>query len=397
MTDVAEIRESFDSRGYRLIEQLGAGSYGEVQLYYNPVVGFRAVKFINASVFTEREVRCLCALRHVATTRVYAYGIPSDPGLHPWIEMAYIPGGTLCELIASRRTRLTDDESLTILYGTAHVLRALHSQGIVHRDVKSGNVFIDEYMEPHLGDFGFARQMGSDMTGCLGTLIYAAPELLGEGRLKYGTAVDVWAFGMLVYEVRTGQVPSWGTTIQEKIREAIIKGVGVPQLHTDDPFYSLFAGCVVHDPDKRWTMDRCVMALDALGGDRLTAYKQKLAEWKEPEKVTIDAIQRLADAGFVMSCFALGVIRARGIGAGKDFSVAAHYLRKAEAKGWGPAGKYLLYLMDKGKVTEGVDGEMRAIEERAGNFDEAMRRGEPRGLYMSQFRELPESDGMPRL
>jgi serine/threonine protein kinase len=85
-----------------------------------------------------------------------------DPDSDLWIEMEFLPGGTLCEFLSSQlKSRkyppLIPTEIMIILYGVANVLEKLHEQEVIHRDVKSLNIFIGGNGEPRLGNFGFAR------------------------------------------------------------------------------------------------------------------------------------------------------------------------------------------------------------------------------------------------
>jgi serine/threonine protein kinase len=391
----------FPSGDYELIDCLGEGSYGVVDLYWKKGIGFRAVKTYKPDVFAGdvgllntrfwREVEILASLRHPATTRIYAAGFPGGTGdclpFEPWIEMEYIPAGTLSMLLAMRlgpgqspaapatkSPPLTTTESLIILYGIAHVLERLHSQNSVHRDVKSLNVFLDKDGEPHLGDFGFARTAAPFMSGNAYTLTHAAPEVLSSelDPVPYGFAADVWAFGMLIFEVRTGLWP-FVMSVQPrpdatKIHEFIRCGENLPTLSEGDPFDSLYRGCIEMDPAKRQTMAYCVAWLsdaaltDRLGRidrDRFDAYRRKLADpWKDPEPPTLEIIEALAERGSLTSNYTLAVLYLKGFLVPQSFIVSAKCARAAAIGWWKPAIQLIRSILADGLANEEYEGEL---------------------------------------
>lgn len=96
------------------------------------------------------------------------------------------------------------------LIGISNAMKYLHQQGIIHRDLKSDNVLMDEYFYPKICDFGLSRifpeSLSSSITSCIGTPIYMAPELFDE-EVHYTKKIDVFAFAILAYEIISEKVP----------------------------------------------------------------------------------------------------------------------------------------------------------------------------------------------
>jgi serine/threonine protein kinase len=119
--------------------------------------------------------------------------------------MAYLPGGTLSRRIAGAPDGLPLADSICITSQVASALDYAHAQGIVHRDVKPGNIMLDARGNAYLGDFGIAQTPGAGSPAPLGTFAYMAPELLaGE---KASPASDVYSLGVVAFEMLSGSRP----------------------------------------------------------------------------------------------------------------------------------------------------------------------------------------------
>ena len=161
----------------------------------------------------EREGRMLASVRHESIPTVHAAGVV--PGFH-YVAVDLVEGTTLRELIRGGASSLPcpgDPRWLPFLLGVLHriagALGAAHARGIVHRDVKPGNVLVDREERPFLVDFGLAREQdvtGTTLTyGFVGTPQYASPEQVrGE---PLGPASDVFSFGVLAFEAVCGRRP----------------------------------------------------------------------------------------------------------------------------------------------------------------------------------------------
>lgn len=142
---------------------------------------------------------------------VTIYDIGDEAG-RPYIVCQYVQGGTVTELLNGREgRRLTLEEAIQIALQVCHALDHSHRAGIVHRDLKPSNIWLTEQGSVKLGDFGLALRMDSSRSiegKLVGTAAYISPEQ-GEGR-PAGPASDLYALGIVLYEMLTGRPPFLG-------------------------------------------------------------------------------------------------------------------------------------------------------------------------------------------
>lgn len=159
----------------------------------------------------EREVALTARLEHPRILAVYDYGVFQD---RPYIVTAYMSGGTLADRI--RRGPVPVDEATRLIDQIAEGLDYAHGEGVIHRDFKPSNVLLDRHGNTHLADFGIAKisRESVDLTGSrvIGTLLYMAPEMFRKEALT--PAVDIYAVGVTVYQMLTGEFPFQGDTSQ---------------------------------------------------------------------------------------------------------------------------------------------------------------------------------------
>jgi serine/threonine protein kinase len=149
-----------------------------------------------------REIEALSSLRHpylvefIGATDVSPY----------WIVTAFMSGGALYYRL-SERPPLSGTRKTIIAYDVAEGLAFLHSRGMIHRDLKSLNVLLDDAGEPCICDFGVTRMVDADraMTGIMGTYHYMAPEVIRKA--KCNIKADVFSFGMVLWEMVMPKVP----------------------------------------------------------------------------------------------------------------------------------------------------------------------------------------------
>lgn len=201
-----------DIREFEKDKLIGKGGYSEVWHAINRKTGQKvALKQLLPSVTNKqarqfaREIRTMAYADHPFFLKCLGFSTRQPLTL----VMEYIPNGSLFRYLRSdrRREMLKGTQRTLIAMGVAHAMAYLHSLGIIHRDLKSMNILLDETFLPKLCDFGIARFLDSDqvMTVQVGTPHWMAPEIL-NGK-KYGTEVDVYSFGMLLYELATNTIP----------------------------------------------------------------------------------------------------------------------------------------------------------------------------------------------
>gem|GEM_PF-383361 len=199
---------------YRLLQRLGAGSTATTYVAEDLALGRRvAIKLFHPAALTdpadlarfEREARAAAAVTHPNVVRVYDAGVDKD---RRFLVMEWVDGIDLKQFIR-QRGRLPLEEAARIMSDLLQGLAAIHQAGIVHRDVKPQNVLIDRAGRAKLTDFGIARVVrdpGATETGTiLGSAAYMAPEqALGK---PVTPAADLYAAGIILYELLTGQLP----------------------------------------------------------------------------------------------------------------------------------------------------------------------------------------------
>lgn len=198
---------------YKLLERIGIGGQGVVWSALDQKLNqIYAIKFSEVpdtdeaqadGIRDEQQLEELAKLRHANILPLHKYGF--DQGLRFTIS-PYIPGGTLAEKI--KTTPLSLDDILRYAAEIAAALDYLHSQEIIHRDLKTSNILLDLNQKVYLADFGLARLVTTSTlafhTGH-GTPPYAPPE---QVQMKAITSrSDVFSFGILLYEMFTGQLP----------------------------------------------------------------------------------------------------------------------------------------------------------------------------------------------
>jgi tRNA A-37 threonylcarbamoyl transferase component Bud32 len=208
---------------YEIIRELGRGAMGIVYEGRDPMIGRKvAIKTIRFDVLTRpeeqdeaqqrfiREARSAGILSHPSIVTIYDAG--EDAGL-TYIAMEYVEGGSLEALIAAR-TKLSLDEVTSLLAQVGDALDYAHREGIVHRDIKPGNILIDREGRPRIVDFGIAKIASSNLTQTnmvMGTPFYMAPEQIA-GR-KVDSRADIFSLGTVLYELLTFAKPFGGDTV----------------------------------------------------------------------------------------------------------------------------------------------------------------------------------------
>jgi eukaryotic-like serine/threonine-protein kinase len=211
---------------YEILREVGRGGMGIV--YEARQFGTRrtvALKLLSAGVFAgadavhrfHTEAQAAARLEHPRIVPVYEAGL--HDGQH-YLAMRFMSGGTLSQWA---RTQPVDPRrAARIIRSLAEAVAYAHQRGVLHRDLKPGNVLLDETGEPHLADFGLARMAelegGVTLTSAiLGTAAYMPPEQ-AAGAVPI-TAGDIYGLGAILYELLTGHPPFTGASIPEILRK----------------------------------------------------------------------------------------------------------------------------------------------------------------------------------
>src|SRR5258708_25291312 len=200
---------------YSLEERLGHGGMSDVFLGSEERMQRKvAIKVVGSSHSDyierfHREAQAISTLEHAHILPAYDYG---EQGPWPYRVMTYIDHGTLRERLLQGRLSL--EETGMLLEQIAGALQFAHDQGIIHRDIKPSNILLRDNHYAYLADFGLAKSLEEGSTikrtgNLLGTPEYMAPEL-AEGPAT--TSSDLYALGILLYQMLTGQLPFTGET-----------------------------------------------------------------------------------------------------------------------------------------------------------------------------------------
>jgi len=262
---------------YRLTEPLGAGGMGEVyKAVHTHLHRVIAIKVLSPNLtdgpalqrfYNEASIQA--SLKHPSVAEYL--GFYEYQG-RPCILMEYVDGETLSALI-QRRGALPVAEAVSILREVADAIAHFHAQGVVHRDLKTGNIKITSSGRVKILDFGIARHQLSDRLtrhgAVVGTTESLAPEQVrGE---PAGFATDVWQLGVLFYELLTGQPPFLaGTTHEIYVRILSADFTPIHQLQPDVPdlIRQIVSHCLQKEPSRRYPS--------------AAELYQALCSWKQP-------------------------------------------------------------------------------------------------------------------
>lgn len=226
---------------YRLISRIAVGGMGEVWKAHDPIilrdVAIKILKpeYMGDPGFLERfrtEAKHAAKVNHEGIANVYDYG--EDAG-SAFLVMELVPGDSLAKILETRKF-LPSGEVLDIVAQTARALYAAHQEGLVHRDVKPGNLLITPEGQVKITDFGIARvadQVSLTATGqVMGTVQYLAPE---QATGKQATpSTDIYSLGIVAYEALAGRRPFTGDN-QMAIAMSQIRDTPPPLSEDIDP------------------------------------------------------------------------------------------------------------------------------------------------------------------
>lgn len=290
-----------------IVAPLGAGGMGEVYRAHDDRLDRDvAVKILPESVRADparlsgfrREARMLAALNHPNIAQIYGLEEPGS-GEAPFLVLELVDGPTLADRIANGPVPVA--EAIPIAIQIAAGLEAAHDAGIVHRDLKPANVKLRPDGTVKVLDFGLAKALQADpaagghasalatftATGSavgliVGTAAYMAPEQ-AKGR-PVDRRADVWAFGVVLYEVLTGQRLFDGNDVSEVLAAVLTREPDWSHLPVDTPapLRRLLVRCLVKDPRARLDSMAAVRLdlTDALGAEALPASPPSFQGWR---------------------------------------------------------------------------------------------------------------------
>ena len=243
--------------GYTIKRGIGVGGFGEVYFATSDAGKEVALKRVQRNLEVEvRGVTQCLNLKH--PNLIALYDIRYDDEGTAWVVMEIVPGESLKDVTERFQNGMPHDDMLGWFRGIAAGVTYLHDHGIVHRDLKPGNIFIDEDVIK-IGDYGLSKFIScsrrSGQTESVGTFHYMAPEI---GKGVYGKEIDIYALGIILYEMLTGRVPFEGESSQEIIMKHLTADpdlTGIPA-----PYHEMIQRALLKDPDQRFKSVREMIA-----------------------------------------------------------------------------------------------------------------------------------------
>mgnify|MGYP002622494636 FL=1 len=235
--------------GYAIKRGVGRGGFGEVYYATSDAGKEVALKLIRRNLDVElRGVMQCLNLKH--NNLIGLFDVRQDDNEDAWVVMEYVRGESLGDVVDRNPQGMPIDQVLHWMRGIGAGVAYLHDQGIVHRDLKPGNIFDDDGTVK-IGDYGLSKFISasrrSGQTESVGTVHYMAPEV-AKGR--YGKEVDVYALGIILYEMLTGRVPFEGESVAEVLMKHL---TAEPDLSgISEPYRSVIAKALTKDEERRY-------------------------------------------------------------------------------------------------------------------------------------------------
>jgi TolB-like protein/tRNA A-37 threonylcarbamoyl transferase component Bud32/Flp pilus assembly protein TadD len=255
---------------YELLEEVGRGGQGVVfrarQKSLNRTV---ALKVISLGQWASKahlkrfrlEAEAAARLEHPGIVPIHEVG---ERDGSCYFSMKFIEGGQLDEV--ARRELMPIRQAAELIAKVARTVHYAHEHGILHRDIKPGNILLDAKGEPHLTDFGLARLVESESSvtqtlDVLGTPSYMAPEQAVGNNAAVSEVTDVYGLGAVLYQLLTGQPPFAGGATYETIKLLLDTEPKQPRLlnpKIDRDLSTICLKCLEKDPKRRYSSARAL-------------------------------------------------------------------------------------------------------------------------------------------
>jgi hypothetical protein len=267
--------------GYTIKRGIGRGGFGEVYFAVSDGGKEVALKLIRHNLEVElRGVAHCLNLKH--PNLIALYDVKQDEQENSWVVMEYAVGESLEELLDRSPNGIPADEAFDWMQGIGAGVAYLHDHGIVHRDLKPGNIFRDDG-QVKLGDYGLSKFIScsrrSGQTESIGTVHYMAPEV-ANGR--YGKEIDIYALGIILYEMLTGQVPFEGESVGEVLMKHLTAEPSLDKV--PEQYRQVIARSLAKDPATRYrSVAEMFNALPPLA--KTMAYRPPISDTRYPNEL----------------------------------------------------------------------------------------------------------------
>src|SRR5215469_2787662 len=262
-TDAAELFSASDD--YELLEEIGRGGQGVVyrarQKSLNRTVALKVIGISHGRTKAHLkrfrlEAEAAARLNHPFVVPVHEIGQRKG---RCYFSMGLVEGGRLDQI--AKREPMSPRHATEVIAKLARTVHYAHQHGIIHRDIKPGNILLDTKGEPHLTDFGVARllETENDATCTIevsGTPSYMAPEQAHANHGHVSSATDVYGLGAVLYQLLAGQPPFTGGTPFETVRLLLETEPRQPRLlnpKVDRDLSTICLKCLEKDPKRRYS------------------------------------------------------------------------------------------------------------------------------------------------
>lgn len=265
-----------DFTKFEVIKTIGQGGFSDVFLMKSKETEIEyAVKCIkqgsindeSANETFRKEINIMCLAVHPCIVRIIGYNMVNDDNM-PRIALEYLRNGSLDELMAHPND-FTPTRKAIIVIGICYGMRFIHNLGILHRDLKPENIFLDDNYFVRIGDFGISKKVekGKKNTANIGTIEYMAPETFGDG--DYDFKIDVYSFGVMLYEIATNKPAYKGLSIPQILMHKV--QAQTPEIPDDvlPVTRQIIQSCWDNDPDQRPTF---VTLLEAIHNQKYALF-----------------------------------------------------------------------------------------------------------------------------
>jgi TolB-like protein/tRNA A-37 threonylcarbamoyl transferase component Bud32/Flp pilus assembly protein TadD len=250
---------------YELLEEIGRGGQGVVfrarQKSLNRIVALKVISLGQwaSKVHLRRfrlEAEAAAKLEHPGIVPIHEVG---ERDGSCYFSMKFVEGGQVDEV--ARREPMPIRRAMELMVKVARTVHYAHEHGILHRDIKPGNILLDAKGEPHLTDFGLARLVESESSvtntlEVLGTPSYMAPEQAVGNNAAISSVTDVYGLGGVLYQLLTGHPPFAGGTTYETIKLLLDTEPRQPRLWNpkiDRDLSTICLKCLEKDPNRRYS------------------------------------------------------------------------------------------------------------------------------------------------
>ncbi len=250
---------------YELLEEIGRGGQGVVfrarQKSLNRTVALKVISLGQWASKTHLkrfrlEAEAAARLEHPGIVPIHEVG---ERDGSCYFSMKFVEGGQLDEVV--RHAPMSIRQAVELIVKVARTVHYAHEHGILHRDIKPGNILLDQKGEPHLTDFGLARLVETESTvtrtlDVLGTPSYMAPEQAVGNNTAVSRVTDVYGIGAVFYQLLTGQPPFAGGTTYETIKLLLDTEPRQPRLlnpKIDRDLSTICLKCLEKDPRRRYS------------------------------------------------------------------------------------------------------------------------------------------------